>query len=151
MKAGLATLLLLPLSILTASGQQLSYEQTTSGTNDFGMIELPTTFLDFEADAKIEAQRNEVQLGPTLRATGPLVYPIKGRGVLSFPGRLIQLVNPFSKANIGTSPARIEPVENRAWTTIVGWNPGRSAFPDDEHHEPQTRLISVSTSTDSKR
>jgi hypothetical protein len=36
------------------------------------------------------------------------------------------------------------PVSSRAWSTIVGWNPGGSAFPTEAHHEiPQLRLISV--------
>ncbi len=28
----------------------------------------------------------------------------------------------------------IEGLSPQAWTTTVGWNPGRSAFPDEENH-----------------
>ena len=37
-----------------------------------------------------------------------------------------------------------EPVEGlrpRAWTTIVGWHPGRSAFPDGEDFSTETPLL----------
>ena len=37
---------------------------------------------------------------------------------------------------------QIEGMSTRAWTTIVGWHPGESAFPDADTDEPDSDLIS---------
>jgi hypothetical protein len=38
---------------------------------------------------------------------------------------------------------QIEGMNTRAWTTIVGWHPGESAFPDARTDEAQLNLVSI--------
>jgi len=34
-------------------------------------------------------------------------------------------------------------LDTRAWTTVAGWSPGKSAFPDAENYTWQLNLLSV--------
>lgn len=38
---------------------------------------------------------------------------------------------------------QLEGVSTRAWTSIVGWHPGESAFPDACNYEPQFNLFCI--------
>ena len=81
--------------------------------------------------------------------SGPVATTLKSRSTADFSRRLLNLFNPFS-SQPQNLPSRIStatgPVSSRAWSTTVGWSPGRSAFPDEHFHEPpQLGLISVST------
>ena len=83
-----------------------------------------------------------------VHVSGPLVRPMKAKSASDLGRRVLHLVSPFSDESPNLPPgAEVSgPVNTRAWSTIVGWSPGRSAFPDDSSHEPpQIRLISVST------
>src|SRR5437868_2192945 len=71
--------------------------------------------------------------------TGPVATTLKPRSVGDFSHRVLHLFSPFSKDEPNLSPAAPSgtgPVSTRAWSTIVGWSPGRSAFPDEHFHEP---------------
>lgn len=85
------------------------------------------------------------RIGKHFRIGGPLVAPLKAKKVWDFPLRLLRMLNPFAKSAASGQAADFGSVESRAWTTIVGWTPGQSPFPDDTHHESQLRLLSVST------
>ncbi len=75
---------------------------------------------------------------------GPLVRPLKAKSFSDFARRTAHLFSPFTDEINDRTPS-YEPVSSRAWSTIAGWSPGRSAFPDNMWHEPpQLRLISVS-------
>jgi hypothetical protein len=78
--------------------------------------------------------------------TGPLIQPLKAKSASGFAGRVAHWFNPFSTAQPNVPPAPSGPINTRAWSTIVGWNPGRSAFPDGAWHEPpHLDLISITT------
>jgi len=38
---------------------------------------------------------------------------------------------------------RVEGESSQAWSTMVGWNPGRSSFPDSVNHEARLYLLSI--------
>jgi hypothetical protein len=78
-----------------------------------------------------------------LRISGPLVRPFKAKTGSEFSKRVVHLFSPFASEDSSTQAEPSGPVSSRAWSTMVGWNPGRSAFPDDTWHEPQLRLISI--------
>lgn len=81
-----------------------------------------------------------------VRLSGPAVRPMKAKNVSDFSRRVLHLFSPFSdeKPNLPPGAEVSGPVSTRAWTTVVGWSPGQSAFPDESHHEPpQLRLLSV--------
>jgi len=84
---------------------------------------------------------DSVKLGRHWSASGPLVWPFKGRRVLDAPRRFLHLFNPFARraaVEEGPAPRDLEP---RAWTTVVGWNPSKSAFPDVTTHESTLGLF----------
>ena len=82
--------------------------------------------------------------GKHFQLTGPLVGPMKSKKLWQVPGRLLQWINPFAKSGPGAEAAEYRPADSMAWSTLADWK-GRSPFPDDTHHEPQLRLLSVST------
>lgn len=81
--------------------------------------------------------------------SGPVATTLKSKSTADFSRRLLRLFNPFSsqEPNLPTTVSTASgPIGARAWSTTVGWSPGRSAFPDEHFHDiPQLRLISVST------
>jgi hypothetical protein len=80
--------------------------------------------------------------------SGPVATTLKPKSAADFSRRVLRLFSPFSAGsqNLPPGAAVSGPVNTRAWSTLVGWSPGRSAFPDEAYHEPpQLRLISVST------
>jgi hypothetical protein len=85
----------------------------------------------------------DLSLGKKLRASGQLVQVFKGEKVSEAPRRALQLVNPFAPIQ------RIEPLEKtrdlnpHAWSTMVGFRPGGSAFPDATTHEPSMTFVKV--------
>jgi len=90
---------------------------------------------------------NSASLSETIRLSrhvgmsGLLVSPFKTRKVLDVPRRFLRLINPFARGEAveqGPSPRDLEP---RAWTTIVGWSPGKSAFPDATTQESCMGLL----------
>ncbi len=83
-----------------------------------------------------------------LHLSGPVASTLNSKSTGDFSRRLLRLFNPFSSAPQNLPPgAEVSgPVNTRAWSTLVGWSPGRSAFPDPQHLEPpQLGLISVRT------
>jgi hypothetical protein len=75
---------------------------------------------------------------------GPLAQPFLSRRPSEIPGRMLHLVNPFApldaSAAIHRTPAARD-LSARSWATVVGWNPGRSAFPDETAHEAGGLLL----------
>jgi hypothetical protein len=79
------------------------------------------------------------------RLEGPAVSPLKSKTTAEFSHRIIHLFSPFAKEKPAWQTAPTGPLNTRSWSTIVGWNPGRSAFPDGAWHEPpRIDLISIS-------
>ena len=80
-----------------------------------------------------------------VHVSGPLASPLKAKSPSDLSHRVLHLFSPFSNVDPNVPAGATGPVNTRAWSTIVGWSPGRSAFPDEHYHEPpQLRLISVS-------
>ena len=81
-----------------------------------------------------------------VRLSGPLATTLGAKSPGDFGHRVLRLFSPFSSARQNLPPgAEVSgPVSTRAWSTLVGWSPGRSAFPDEQHHDPPAlRLLSV--------
>jgi hypothetical protein len=76
--------------------------------------------------------------------SGPLVQPFKAKRLREVPKRLWHLVNPFAPAEPKPAYERTPALSTRAWSTTVGWSPGRSAFPDAVTHESTLSLVSFS-------
>jgi len=82
-----------------------------------------------------------------LHLCGPVASTLNSKSTGEFSHRLLQLFNPFPSATQNLPPgAEVSgPVNTRAWSTLVGWNPGRSEFQDGQYHElPGLRLLSIS-------
>ena len=80
----------------------------------------------------------------TVHVSGPLIVPLKAKSASDFGHRVLHLFSPFASEEPAGQPTALGPVNTRAWSNIVGWSPGRSAFPDGAWHEPpHLNLISV--------
>jgi len=87
----------------------------------------------------------QVAVTPKLQASGPLVEPFKPNQTASTPKRLLNLINPFAPVEPQPAPeTRVRGMSTRPWSSVVGWNPGGSSFPDGVTHESQMSFISVS-------
>ena len=79
--------------------------------------------------------------------SGPVATTLKPKSPADFGHRVLRLFSPVSSLPQNLPPgAEVSgPAQARAWSTLVGWSPGRTGFPDEQHHEPPVlRLISVS-------
>jgi hypothetical protein len=104
------------------------------------------TYLQNNNTNSTTAQVNQgVAMTPKLQASGPLVEAFKPNQTSSTPKRLLQLVNPFAPVEPQPAPeTHVKGISTRSWTSVVGWNPGASAFPDGVTHEAQMSFVSVS-------
>lgn len=146
----LSALVLTSASAGVVRGQQAGTNILVSATNaaairDAGTMALPDRAApELRLAEPTDTNTLEYTVSKTkVRVSGPLVGPLKARGASDLAHRVFRLVNPLSSSPPNVSPAASGPVNTRAWSTIVGWNPGRSAFPDGAWHEPpQLRLVS---------
>jgi hypothetical protein len=91
--------------------------------------------------------RTDVSVGTKLQINGPLVQPFRAKRIRTLPRGLLHLINPFARAEPREEIERVGGISSRPWTSVVGWSPGASAFPDAKTHEPTLKLISVSRAT----
>jgi hypothetical protein len=152
--AVIAILAALGMSQLLVCGQQTATNSVGSATNTAALTEAQNVTLRDQANLILRVQEPgdtnmlEYTVSKTtkMRLTGPLVRPLKAKSGSDFGRRVLHLFSPFSDEQPNLPPgAEVSgPVNTRAWSTLVGWTPGRSAFPDDTWHDPpQLRLISV--------
>jgi hypothetical protein len=74
---------------------------------------------------------------------GPVVRIFKGKSLREAPRRFFHLINPFAKSEPGPDYANSRELSPRAWSSVVGWRNGASAFPDATTHESSLGLIST--------
>jgi hypothetical protein len=135
-------LLIVVLTACRAIAQQPAAKVTTPATNsaparyDTSLSSLLTT--DFDST------RDDVITGKSFQVSGPLVRPLKANKIWNVPQRLFQLVNPFAAPEPKFEVERVGDLSPRAWSTVVGWSPGASAWPDAVTHVPKLTLFSVS-------
>jgi hypothetical protein len=77
---------------------------------------------------------------------GPLVQLFHTARPGEVPKRLLHLINPFAPMETSSVVLNVPDEHQRAWTELVGWSPGVSAFPDPRTHQPSLSLFSMSTS-----
>ena len=113
-------------------------------------LKTPETSLMLRLNAPKDTNSFDFQVSKTqvIHVSGPLVQPLKAKSGSGFVGRVAHWFNPFYKGQPNVPPAPSGPMKTRAWSTIVGWNPGRSAFPDEKWHEPpHLDLVTITTET----
>ncbi len=156
MKAGLvwAWLLILAVSEGLAQGQQTGTNAVTSVNSTVTVRRAPagkqseTTPMTLRLSEPKDTNAMRFQISKTtqVRVGGPLVQPFKANSASGFVGRVAHWFNPLANVEPNVPPAASGTMNTRAWSTIVGWNPGRSAFPDGAWHEPpRLDLIAVTT------
>ncbi len=143
MKLALATCGLLAFGLTAVFGQDQQFQGSTWLTNYPGLryeSNAPSTSAEASVTSS-SAQTKQVQVG------GPLGSALKTRKVLDIPKRVLGLINPLAPTAPQPQPEtpRTAKISPNAWTTVVGWNPGGSAFPNPETHEPQMRLLTLSS------
>jgi hypothetical protein len=123
-----------------ASTNAVSSQQASSIT-----LHEPATALRLTEPADTNAFHYTVSKTIGFRVSGPLVQPLKAKSGAELSHRVFHLFSPFAKEQPSWQTAPTGPVNTRAWSTIAGWNPGGSAFPDEKAHEPpHLDLISIS-------
>jgi len=128
-----------------ALAQQVNLESAAPASLPEAPLQLTSPQLSLRLTEDMQAGAwDDVFVKKNLRISGPLVRPFKANKIRDFPRRLASLFNPFARGSSEGQTEGVVAVSARAWTTIAGWNPGKSAWPDDTHHEAQLRLISVS-------
>ncbi len=137
-----AARLLVIASFLTIS-QALGQQQVSANADAAFNFDLSSPFLPKAVEFTPPPNSDAIAISKRLQIEGPLVAPIKSKKLWDFPKRIVQMLNPFSKSGHAQETADYAPVESRAWSTMAGWRPGRSAFLDDTEHEPQLRLLSI--------
>jgi hypothetical protein len=141
---------LLILSFALGAGVALAQQGTQGSapnTKPAGLSANPhlETYLQNNNNNSAQVNQQHVAVTPKLQASGPLIEPFKPNQTSSTPKRLLQLVNPFAPVEPQPAPqTRVKDMSTRAWSTVVGWNPGGSAFPNGVDHESQMTFISVS-------
>ena len=88
----------------------------------------------------------EVASAGGMSVSGPLVHLFNGAKPGELPKRFLQLVNPFAPMEPSPTIPKVTNEHPRAWTAVVGWNPGVSAFPDPSTHVSTIDLFSIFTS-----
>lgn len=86
---------------------------------------------------------DRVTLKKRVELKGPLAGLFKVKKVLDLPRQLLHLINPFAAGEARDEGYRRGDLDPRAWTTIVGWHPGQSAFPDAVTQEPCMSFLSL--------
>lgn len=88
--------------------------------------------------------RQDVIVGKNLQFSGPLVRPLKAKTIGGVPVRILRLSNPLGPAEPKVEVERVGGESSRAWSSVAGWHPGASGFPNPITHESRLNLISVS-------
>jgi len=139
---------LLILSFALGAGVALAQQGTQGSapnTKPAGLSANPhlETYLQNNNNNSAQVNQQHVAVTPKLQASGPLIEPFKPNQTSSTPKRLLNLINPFAPVE-PPSPRQTSGLSTRSWTSVAGWNPGGSAFPNGVTHESQMSLISVS-------
>jgi hypothetical protein len=108
----------------------------------------PTLSFTQPVSTSVLTQDNRVRItesvaGKNVQVSGPLVQPFQSRRLADVPRRIAPWFNPFAKTEPPRRIERDEGISTRAWTEVVGWNPGGSAFPDATTHEPKMNLLVI--------
>ncbi len=91
-----------------------------------------------EASPKAEViQAGGIEIG------GPLINALHVSKPMGLPKRLLHLVDPFAPMDQSEEPPEVEGSNPLAWTSLVGWSPGISAFADPRTHTLSLDLVSV--------
>ena len=91
-------------------------------------------------------RKSDVTVGKKFRISGPLVALFKGKSIRQTPKRFLQLINPFQQRAEEAAPEWTggSDLNPRAWSSLVGWRPGASAFPDPATHEGGITVVGFS-------
>jgi hypothetical protein len=142
MKMGRRFLLLLALSAGPVLGQQPGTKISATATNSAALRDDSRLLAPLIEETK---PSQDVNVGKKLELSGPLVHPLKVRKIREVPRRLLHLINPFAPTERKEEFESTRGLSVRAWTTVVGWHVGGSAFPDAMTHESSMGLFSLST------
>ena len=143
MKAGLLPVTML---FLLAAGRALAQPQgtDTSSPSASSKASLPVDHISQLLTQDPAAANSDLRLGKKLHLRGPLVSPFRGRKIADLPRRVLRLVNPFAATDqSGGQLQKTRDMNPRAWSSMVGINPGSSAFSDARTHESSLGLISL--------
>ncbi len=132
--------------ILALAGERVAAQQPGLATSSRATPAAPAVSderLSGLLSQTAQATEQDTIVTKQLKVSGPLVRPFKATRFWEFPRRLVHLINPFARSEPREEPQAVRELSPRAWSTVVGWHPGQSAFPDALTHESSMGLISL--------
>jgi hypothetical protein len=132
---------LLALAAGSALAREPDLEASATATNSAAVVDDSRLLAPLVEDVK---RSQDVIVGKKVEVGGPLVRPFKVRKIREVPRRLLQLFNLFAPLERKEELESTRGLSARAWSSVVGWNPGGSAFSDPMTHEASMGLISFS-------
>ena len=139
MKAWILLMVLLCWVAVSVRAEDSRLQQSTSAAEDAAFYNKLVPLETAPANADVITKKN-------FRISGPLVRPFKAKKIAEVPKRILHLINPFARPDSTLQTQRVGDLNPRAWSTIIGWGNGGSAFPDAITHESQMSLISINSS-----
>jgi hypothetical protein len=131
----------LALSAGSALAREPDLDVSAATTNSAAVVDETRLLAPLVEDSK---RSQDVIVVKKVEIGGPLVRPFKVRKIREFPRRLLQLINLFAPLERKEELESTRGLSARAWSSVVGWNPGGSAFSDPMTHEASMGLISFS-------
>ena len=141
MKVSRQVVLVLALTACPVHAQQPGGELSAAATNSAVLRDDSKLLAPLIEETKVS---QDAIVGKKLELSGPLVRPFKVRKIREVPRRLLHVINPFAPLERKQEFESTRGLSVRAWTSVVGWNAGGSAFPDAMTHESSMGLISLS-------
>ena len=114
-------------------------EESSPGEADDPVVTSSFGSLEFTHETKAVRGRG-------MSVSGPLVQLFDAAKPAAVPKQFLQLINPLAPMEPSPVNQKVTGEHRKAWATLIGWNPGGSAFPDPRTHVPTLDLFSMFTS-----
>jgi hypothetical protein len=135
---------LLGLAAGQAVAQQTGREASATSTNSSALHDDSRLLAPLLEDTK---GSQELLVVKKIELGGPVIKPLKVKKLSEVPRVILQLINPFAPSERKIEFQTTRGLSTRAWSTVVGWHPGGSAFSDPMTHEPSMALVSLNRSS----
>jgi hypothetical protein len=122
------------------------FQEATNVAAGSSAVETGEQVIAVPLDSLELRHETEVASAGGMSVSGPLVRLFNGAKPGELPKRFLQLVNPLAPMEASPITPQVPNEHRRAWASLVGWNPGVSAFPEPRTHVPSLDLFSMSTS-----
>src|SRR5258708_145211 len=129
------------LLILSLAGQRCLAQETNTATPATTNSSAPRS--DISVSSAPVREHSAASSDRFIKKRAPLSV---GKRIVEVPRRVLHLINPFASSEAKEGFENLRDLNPRAWTTTVGWHPGRPPFQDAVTHESSLSLIDLNRS-----